>query len=326
MKPQSVSRIKPAQHARRRPCPWRAPCQASDEPPNAERRGSRLCANNSSHGAAGACTRTDWARPRRYGVGKLRQSCRASRGAKRFRADRFRLPLMAIPGFSTATSSIPWNRVGSTGRPARPADRHCHQHGRTRRRRSAEAEILASWRRVWVQGAGLAGVAEIFSAVMTGMHISPDLMSMDDPDLSTPRQLGAFIIAFDPTAFVTGAVFSAGMEHYLVSLRDSPPRWCQSWRQATNGRKRNGGVRGPSPKPLTPSNTSKAPPESVFKQHRNRLSAQQLSLIAMQTGNHGLIASWSASMARSIFGHRLTCRSLTPEDHMGLTDPDRLFP
>ena len=36
------------------------------------------------------------------------------------------------------------------------------------------------------KGAGLAGVAEIFSAVMTGMHISPDLMSMDDPDLSTP--------------------------------------------------------------------------------------------------------------------------------------------
>ncbi len=74
------------------------------------------------------------------------------------------------------------------------------------------------------KGAGLAGVAEIFSAVMTGMKISSDLMSMDDPDLSTPRRLGAFIIAFDPAAFVTGAVFRTGMEHYLASLRDSPPR------------------------------------------------------------------------------------------------------
>ena len=37
---------------------------------------------------------------------------------------------------------------------------------------------------------------------------------MDDPDMSTPRQLGAFVIAFDPQAFQTGAVFSAGMAHY----------------------------------------------------------------------------------------------------------------
>ena len=75
------------------------------------------------------------------------------------------------------------------------------------------------------------------------MHISPDLMSMDDPDLSTPRQLGAFIIAFDPTAFVSGAA-RAGMEHYLASLRDSLPRdGARSWRRATaNGR---GGAAAP---------------------------------------------------------------------------------
>ena len=125
-----------------------------------------------------------------------------------------------------ATSSIPWNRVqlyrstGTTLPTGIASNAAGHDVDDPRK-----AEMLAPLGGEFgFKGAGLAGVAEIFSAVMTGMHISPDLMSMDDPDLSTPRQLGAFIIAFDPTAFVTGAVFSAGMEHYLASLRDSPPR------------------------------------------------------------------------------------------------------
>ena len=59
---------------------------------------------------------------------------------------------------------------------------------------------------------------------MTGMRISPELMSMDDPDMSTPRELGAFVIALDPSAFVAPDLFSAGMTHYLNLLRESPVR------------------------------------------------------------------------------------------------------
>lgn len=59
---------------------------------------------------------------------------------------------------------------------------------------------------------------------MTGMRIFPDLISMDDPDLSIPRALGAFINALDPSAFVGLELFSAGMRHYLTQLRNSPQR------------------------------------------------------------------------------------------------------
>jgi len=42
--------------------------------------------------------------------------------------------------------------------------------------------------------------------------------------MSTPRHLGAFIIALDPSAFVAAEIFSTGMRNYLSSLRSSPPR------------------------------------------------------------------------------------------------------
>ena len=125
-----------------------------------------------------------------------------------------------------ATSSIPWNRVQlyrSTGMTL-PDGIASDAAGRDVTE-PENADMLAPLGGAFgFKGAGLAGVAEIFSAVMTGMNISPDLMSMDDPDLSTPRRLGAFIIAFDPQAFISGALFSAGMEHYLASLRNSPSR------------------------------------------------------------------------------------------------------
>ena len=125
-----------------------------------------------------------------------------------------------------ATSAIPWNRVqlyrslgenlpvgiASNAVGMDETDPH-------------KAEMLAPLGGAFgFKGAGLGGVAEIFSAVMTGMRISPDLMSMDDPDMSTPRELGAFIIALDPKAFLAAEIFSAGMRHYLASLRGSPRR------------------------------------------------------------------------------------------------------
>ena len=125
-----------------------------------------------------------------------------------------------------ATSAIPWNRVQlyrSLGERL-PRDIASNVSGMdvTDPR---EADMLAPLGGAFgFKGAGLGGVAEIFSAVMTGMRISTDLMSMDDHDMSTPRELGAFIIALDPSAFVGMELFTAGMRHYLTQLRDSPHR------------------------------------------------------------------------------------------------------
>ncbi|WP_223428774.1 Ldh family oxidoreductase [Tateyamaria pelophila] len=72
------------------------------------------------------------------------------------------------------------------------------------------------------KGAGLGGVAEILSAVMTGMKLSPEILPMGGPDFSTPRGMGAFVIALDPEAFAGGDLIQTGVMRYLERLRSSP--------------------------------------------------------------------------------------------------------
>jgi len=67
-------------------------------------------------------------------------------------------------------------------------------------------------------------VVEIFSAVLTGMKLSFDLAPMGGPDFSTPRGLGAFVLALKPEAFLERDVFDEGMKRYLEVLRGSPAR------------------------------------------------------------------------------------------------------
>ncbi|MTH64482.1 Ldh family oxidoreductase [Paracoccus shanxieyensis] len=74
------------------------------------------------------------------------------------------------------------------------------------------------------KGAALAGVAEIFSAVLTGMTLSFDIAPMGGPDMATPRQMGSFVMAVNPEAFGDRAGFDAAMAHYLNTLRNSPAR------------------------------------------------------------------------------------------------------
>lgn len=74
------------------------------------------------------------------------------------------------------------------------------------------------------KGAGLAGMVEIFSAVFTGMGLSAELAPMNGPDFSTPRGLGAFVMALRPDAFVDQEVFDDGMRRYVGLLRGSPNR------------------------------------------------------------------------------------------------------
>ena len=72
------------------------------------------------------------------------------------------------------------------------------------------------------KGAGLAGLIEILGAVVGGMRVAPDILPMGGVDRSTPREMGAFVLALKPDAFVPLETFQRGMVHYLESLRTSP--------------------------------------------------------------------------------------------------------
>ncbi|MGH6922322.1 MAG: Ldh family oxidoreductase [Propylenella sp.] len=74
---------------------------------------------------------------------------------------------------------------------------------------------------VGYKGAGLAGLAEILSTALTGMGLSFELIGMVGDDLSTPRRLGAFVLALKPTAFVPQEVFDDTMRRYVKALRAS---------------------------------------------------------------------------------------------------------
>ncbi len=76
---------------------------------------------------------------------------------------------------------------------------------------------------VGYKGAGLAGLAEILSAALTGMGLSFELIGMVGDDLSKPRRLGAFVMAINPTAFVAKEVFDDAMRRYVLALRASRP-------------------------------------------------------------------------------------------------------
>lgn len=74
------------------------------------------------------------------------------------------------------------------------------------------------------KGAGLAGIAEILSAVLTGMTLSFDILPMPGPDITTPRRMGAFVLAVRPDAVVDREAYEAGIRRYRDVLRASPAR------------------------------------------------------------------------------------------------------
>ncbi len=125
-----------------------------------------------------------------------------------------------------ATSSIPYNRVllyRSLGVPL-PQATASDEAGLDTRDADAAAMLAPLGGEFGFKGAALAGVAEIFSAVLTGMKLSFDIAPMGGPDFSTPRGMGAFVMALKPEAFLEKQAFDAGMKRYLQVLRDSPPR------------------------------------------------------------------------------------------------------
>jgi ureidoglycolate dehydrogenase (NAD+) len=75
------------------------------------------------------------------------------------------------------------------------------------------------------KGAGLAGVATLFSALLTGTTLDADFIPMyGGDDISTPRNMGHFVLVIDPEKFAGRAVFGAAITRYLAGLRGSAVR------------------------------------------------------------------------------------------------------
>jgi len=125
-----------------------------------------------------------------------------------------------------ATSAVPYNRVQlykSLGR--RLPDKVASDGEGRDTEDPQKVEMLAPLGADFgFKGAGLAGMVEIFSAVLTGMRLSFDILPMGGPDLCTPRGMGAFVLALKPDAFTSDERFQDGMQRYLKELRRSPPR------------------------------------------------------------------------------------------------------
>lgn len=125
-----------------------------------------------------------------------------------------------------ATSAIPYNRVQLYRSLALELPEGvASDTGGLDTQDASAAEMLAPLGAAFgFKGAGLAGLVEILSAVLSGMRLSPELAPMAGPDFATPRQLGAFVLALKPDGFVDKATFDEGMRRYLAALRASPPR------------------------------------------------------------------------------------------------------
>lgn len=123
-----------------------------------------------------------------------------------------------------ATSAIPFNRVllrRATGE-ALPEGVASDEGGLDTTDARAAAMLAPLGGAFGFKGAGLAGLAEILSAVLTGMRLGFEIPDMAGPDRSTPRHLGAFVLALDPDAFAGRAAFEEAMRRYLAALRGGP--------------------------------------------------------------------------------------------------------
>ncbi|WP_159591437.1 Ldh family oxidoreductase [Chelativorans xinjiangense] len=179
---------------------------------------------------------------------------RLHEGAQRFHGTNPIACAVPVPGgrpwlLDMATSAIPFNRVQlykSLGLklPQSTASRTDGEDTED----AEEAEMLAPLGGEFgFKGAGLAGLVEIFSAVLSGMRLSLDIAPMFGPDFSTPRGLGAFVLALRPDAFVGEKTFADGMTRYLAALRGSAARtggkvmapgdreWAEADRRAVEG-------------------------------------------------------------------------------------------
>ena len=128
--------------------------------------------------------------------------------------------------FDMATSAVPYNRVQlykSLGRDL-PDESASDMNGVNTRDPNLVEMLAPLGGEFGFKGAGLAGLVEICSGLLTGMKISPEILPMGGPDITTPRGMGAFVICIDPDGFVGRDLLLAGMDRYLATLRKSAAR------------------------------------------------------------------------------------------------------
>lgn len=152
-------------------------------------------------------------------------------GAQRFHGTN---PIaMAVPAgtdepwlLDMATSSVPYNRVQlykSLGM-ALPENTASDASGADTRDADATDMLAPLGGAFGFKGAGLAGLVEILCSVLSGMRISPDILPMEGADKTTPREMGAFVVALRPDAAVDTTTFESGLRRYLDALRGSAAR------------------------------------------------------------------------------------------------------
>ncbi|QTP58933.1 Ldh family oxidoreductase [Billgrantia antri] len=124
-----------------------------------------------------------------------------------------------------ATSAIPWNRVqqyAAIGREL-PPNVVVDAAGRLTTDASRAASLLPlGGADFGFKGAGLAGMAEVLSATLTGMVHGFRLLAMSGDDMSTPRGVGHFFLVMRPDAFIEREIYDRGMLDYLEDLRAQP--------------------------------------------------------------------------------------------------------
>ena len=121
-----------------------------------------------------------------------------------------------------ATSAVAWNRLlllQHMHLPI-PADVVVNANGMDTIELSAAAALLPLGGRAHGhKGAALASMVEVLSSALTGMMHGYRLISMEGPDMSTPRHLGHFFLVLNPSAFVPIAVYDNLVASYLSDLR-----------------------------------------------------------------------------------------------------------
>ncbi|CEP34521.1 MULTISPECIES: Ldh family oxidoreductase [unclassified Halomonas] len=124
-----------------------------------------------------------------------------------------------------ATSSVPWNRVqqyAAIGREL-PDQVAADANGQVSRVPSEVAALLPLGGSAFgFKGAGLGGMVEILSSMLSGMQHGFKLLPMGGPDMATPRGVGHFCLAMNPDAFVDEGTFARGLAEYLADLRTQP--------------------------------------------------------------------------------------------------------
>lgn len=140
-----------------------------------------------------------------------------------------------------ATSAIPWNKVlrFRTEGLTLPPDVAVDAAGRfTTDPHAAVALAPAGGRDYGYKGAALAGLAEVLGGVLTGMRLS---IEQDGLALADSR-MGHFVMAIDPTLFMTMESFAARLTAYLDAFKTQPgtyaaggPEWQRRRRRETEG-------------------------------------------------------------------------------------------